>query len=76
MTHIQVQNRKKVLVMPLKSTLVTQSILRLIFSTYVATRHRLNYTGQESIKNNLRFVILTQPWPWNKVKVIQPGVTW
>ena len=33
----------------------------------------LNYSGQES-KNNLQFIILTHLWPWNRVKIINPGV--
>ena len=33
----------------------------------------LNYSGQE-FKHNLQFMILTYLWPWNKVKVIKPGM--
>ena len=33
----------------------------------------LNNSRQKS-KNNLLFVILTYLWPWNKVKVIKPGM--
>ena len=33
----------------------------------------LNYNGQES-KYNLQFMILIFLWPWNKVKVIKPGM--
>ena len=58
MTHIQVpkKKKKKVLVMPLRYTPVTQSILCLIFMMSVATIPP--YSGQES-KNNLLFMILT-----------------
>ena len=41
---------EKVLVKSLKYTLVTQSILFLIFLLYVATIHQLLYSGQESKK--------------------------
>ena len=37
--------------------------------------HRLNYTEQESKKKKKKlFLILTYLWPWNKVKVIKPGI--
>ena len=63
MTHIQVpkKKKKKVLVMPLRYTPITQSILCLIFMMSVATIPP--YSGQES-KNNLLFMILTYLWPW------------
>ena len=50
MIHIQVRNwkKKKVLVMSLKYTWVTQTLFYLIFLMYVATIHQLNYNGQES----------------------------
>ena len=43
---------------------------------YVAAMLCLNYSGQESKKNNLQFMILTYLLPWNKVKVIKPGMNW
>ena len=55
---------KIVLVMSLKHTPVTQSILCLIF---------LRYSEEES-KNNLQFMILTYMWPWNKVKLIKSDI--
>ena len=66
MTHIQVQNlkKKKVLVMFLKYTPVTQNIPCLIFLMYGRNTQRLNYGGQESKKNNLQFMILLHLWPW------------
>ena len=48
MTHIQVQNWRKCVVMSLKYTPVTQSIICLIFFMCVATMHCLNYSGQNS----------------------------
>ena len=59
MTHIQVRNRKKnVLVMSPKYTPVTQSIQRLSFLTYVRTVQCLIYGGQESKTKSLQFMIL------------------
>ena len=49
--HIQVQNLKKiVLVMSLKYTPVTQSILCLILFMYVRTTQSLKYSGHKSKK--------------------------
>ena len=41
---------------------------------YVATIQRLNYSGPESWKKK-QFMIQTHLWPWNKIKIIKPGVT-
>ena len=43
---------------------------------YVATRHHLNYNGQKSKKTTCKNMILTYLWPWNKIKVIKPGMKW
>ena len=60
MIHIHVQNLKKksVLVMSLKCTPVTESILCLVFLMYEANIWCANYSGQKS-KNILQFMILT-----------------
>ena len=51
MTYTQVQQlEQKVLIMSLKYTSVTQSILCLILLMYVATMQCLNYSGHESQK--------------------------
>ena len=43
---------------------------------YVAITQRLNYSEEESkTKQKLQFMILTNLWPWNKVKVTKPWTT-
>ena len=54
---------------------ITIIILCLIFLMYVATIKCLNYRGQESKTRNLKFIFLTDLWPWNKIKVIEPSLT-
>ena len=53
--------------MSLKYMPVTWSKLCLTFLMCVETMYHLNYSGQESKKNNVQFMILTYLWPWNKV---------
>ena len=70
---------KKVLVMSLKCTLVTQLILCLIFLMCVRTIQRLNDGGHTHKKKREKksfFVILTHLRPSDKVKVIKPGMKW
>ena len=59
------------LVMSLKYTPVTQSILCLTFSMYVRKTQCLNYSRQEP-KINLRFMIQTYLWIWNKINSDTP----
>ena len=49
--RIEKKRKKEVLVMSLRYTPVTQSILCLIFLKYVGTIQHLNYDAQESKKN-------------------------
>ena len=58
MTHIQVQNSKVVLVMSLKYTSVTQSILCLIFLMYARIIQHFTMMNK-NLKNILQFIILT-----------------
>ena len=67
--------KKIMLVTSLTYTPVTQSILFPIFLMY--KNHRcLIYSGQESRKTICIFFILTDLWPWNKVKVIKLCINW
>ena len=61
------------IVMSPKYKPVTESILYLIFFMYVAITHCSIYSGEEK---NVQFMILTHLRPWNKVKVIKPGMNW
>ena len=63
---------KIMLVMSLKYTPVTQSILCLNFLMCVATMH--HKTTVHKSKNNLQLMFLTYLWPWNMVEVIKPVI--
>ena len=41
----------------------------------VCKNHRM-FTVRKNLKISFQFMILTHLWPWNKVKVIKPGVSW
>ena len=75
--HIELQNRNKnVLVMYLKYTPVTQSMLCL---TYLMNVAPLKLRFDKFFKKRRRkkeLMILIHLWPWNKVRLTKPGINW
>ena len=73
MIHAQVQNYKKMCLVCLLNAHKSQKNTILdLFNVWQPCSIK-NYSGQES-QNNLQLMILTYLWPWNKVKVIKPGM--
>lgn len=63
--------------MSLEYTPVKPTILCLIFSMYVATIQRLDYSGPESKNHNLQFLIALRQgqghWTWYELVDLQQG---
>ena len=64
--HIKVQNWNKNQVCHTKRT-----VLDLFNVQQLCT---VQTTVDKNIRNNLQFMILRYQWPWNRVKVIKPGM--